>query len=828
MYEGNIRLNEKNIEKNKSYKEIFNYKKYKFKIKKIMFSVSLVYIFSYTLNYIYLNRTLHFFNWYCLTFILFCLHCLFLIDLKNILKVGLSYIIASLIIFFIKKLDINFVVKAIGNKLSETQFVVLLVIFIIDFLLKYKLYIKNKKDFRNKENLEEIYPDREKDKEYIINFLKNENNKNIHTLGIDSDFGTGKTFLINEVIKELDEESFDVIKIRCLLLEKEEIYLYILKKIKRILLKNLIFTTSFEKIRNTFIKTLDSKFFGGISDLLSPNISIDEIDYFKEVIGRLDKKIILIFDDIDRVQDTEKIERIFSFISDFSINNIRILVLHNSKNLKNIDKRYNRYYLEKYLPLTRKISGVSFVNLLKKEIKDRKLDEEDFKFLYVFEQEYYAIHKGRQKTQEEFKFIVAFDKIMPKDEKVYDIRYEEIIYSQTRGASLKNISPRMVKNFIEETLNYFSNFKDIDKRIIIAYTLLKHMYYEQFYEKIDNNKSFVELFPINLKFKYEEIKLSLQDLDVLKNIVSLKKKILANEYEYIRITDWIFEEINGINMMFDSRVYDKYKMRNHINYYLDKIKFKLRTNSIRERINFIEHFLENSVEYDIEEENIIIYILFDYPLYFENDNEVISEKIERIERGIKKLNFFGNKEYLSEKQKFYNLFLLSLKKKNLKIIFDDFIKLTNSSNRSNISPYTNIKVMQTLRVLGTIEEQEKFLKMTLIQEKNVMTDTYIRVFLDSAISNKKISDGIVNCFLKGKVRIEYVDTVEDLITNIDRIFLRISIRNVYSSKYDFQQYLEDIKKEILFNKKICLVRKTRIKYIKFIMMLLEALDFYKH
>ena len=144
-------------------------------------------------------------------------------------------------------------------------------------------------------------------------------------------------------------------------------------------------------------------------------------------------------------------------------------------------------------------------------------------------------------------------------------------------------------------------------------------------------------------------------------------------------------------------------MRNHINYYLDKIKFKLRTNSIRERINFIEHFLENSVEYDIEEENIIIYILFNYPLYFDNDNEVISEKIERIEKGIKKLNFFGNKEYLSEKQKFYNLFLLSLKKKNLKIIFDDFIKLTNSSNRSNIL-FRHILILKLCRLLEFWEQ----------------------------------------------------------------------------------------------------------------------------
>ena len=207
-------------------KKFKNSKLLKNKIKKILFIISLVYIFFYVLNYIYLNETLHFSNWYCLIFILFCSYCLFLIDLKNILKVVLLYIISSLMIFFIKRLDISFVMKAIGNRLSETQFVVLLTIFIIDFLLKYKLYIKNKNDFRNKENLEEIYPDREKDKEYIINFLKNKDNKNINTLGIDSDFGTGKTFLINEVIKELDEECFYVIKIRCLLLKRRNLFIY--------------------------------------------------------------------------------------------------------------------------------------------------------------------------------------------------------------------------------------------------------------------------------------------------------------------------------------------------------------------------------------------------------------------------------------------------------------------------------------------------------------------------------------------------------------------------------------------------------------------------
>lgn len=802
-------------------KKFKNSKLLKNKIKKILFIISLIYIFFYVLNYIYLNETLHFSNWYCLIFILFCSYCLFLIDLKNILKVVLLYIISSLMIFFIKRLDISFVMKDIGNRLSETQFVVLLTIFIIDFLLKYKLYIKNKNDFRNKENLEEIYPDREKDKEYIINFLKNKDNKNINTLGIDSDFGTGKTFLINEVIKELDEECFYVIKIRCLLLEKEEIYLYILKKIKKILLKNLIFTTSFEKIRNTFIKTLDSKFLGGISDLLSPNISTDEIDYFKEVIGRLDKKIILIFDDIDRIQDTEKIERIFSFISDFSINNIKVLVLYNSKNLKNIDKRYNRHYLEKYIPLIREISNISFIDLLKKEIKDRKLEEEDFKFLYILEQKPYMIYLDNyQKNREVFKFIDDFLKLTNKE--IKDI-------------SLINISPRIVKNFIEETLNYFLNFTDIDKRIIIAYTLLKHTYYEKFYEKIENNKSFNELFPIDLKFKDEKINLNLQDFDLLKNIIVSKEEILLDENNY---TGYKYKKINGKKFVFDSKVYGGEFCENHIDYYLEKINIESKNKSIREKINTIENFIKNFSEYNIEDENLIIYILFNYPVYLNNDNEITSEKIDRIEKAIKKLKFFGNKEYLSANQKFYSLFLPSLKKKNLKIILDDFIKLHEyyhySNNKNSIfymfeNPYS--EAMQAIRILGTIQEQKKFLKIILVQDKNIITDTYIEAFLNSAINDKETSEKIIDYFLENKIKIKKIETINSLIKSIDRIIFRFPFYNINIPKEELQQYLKEIKKYLYISKKIYLnafsiktVRKTRVRYFKFITKLLKILN----
>ena len=306
--------------------------------KKNLFLVLIIYISSYIFNYIYTNKTLHFLDWYYLITILFIFLWNYVVDKKSKKNILILYGISTFLFFLIKILnnvqifmsDINDFIKRINN--WNTYLIVGTIGIYFLILIVIKIFKKTESIEKTDEKL---YKNREKDKEFILDFLTNNDNKNIYTLGIDSEYGTGKTFIVEKTIEELDYKKFEVIKIRCMLLEKEEIYSYILKKIRKILSKNSIFTVSFEKLSNTFLKTIDNKFFGGISELLSQNIVIDEIDYFKEVIEKLDKTIILVFDDIDRVNDTEKIERILSFISDFSIKNIKILVLFNSQNLKN-------------------------------------------------------------------------------------------------------------------------------------------------------------------------------------------------------------------------------------------------------------------------------------------------------------------------------------------------------------------------------------------------------------------------------------------------------------------------------------------------------------
>lgn len=796
--------------------------------KKNLFLVLIIYISSYIFNYIYTNKTLHFLDWYYLITILFIFLWNYVVDKKSKKNILVLYGVSTFLLFLIKILNnvqifmsnINDFIKRINNWNSYLFTGSIVIYFII--LSRTKIYKKNNQENKDSKKInDDLYENRKKDKEFILDFLTNNDNKNIYTLGIDSEYGTGKTFIVEKTIEEiekLDYKKFEVIKIRCMLLEKEEIYSYILKKIKKILSKNSIFTVSFEKLSNTFLKTIDNKFFGGISELLSQNIVIDEIDYFKEVIEKLDKTIILIFDDIDRVNDTEKIERILSFISDFSIKNIKILVLFNSKNLKNINEKYNRNYLEKYIPVTRKITNIPFIELLKKEITSNNLDEEDFKFLYIIEKkDIYIYPKEYQKMRDIFQFN-------------YD--FEILVKGEIEIGSLE-FSPRMIKNFIEEVSNFLklNSEWEIQKRLLIAYVFLKNLYYDEFYEKIENtSKSFVETFPIKLNFESENIDLTLENLDLLKNIVKNKSNILSNENK--RYGN--YKDINDKRIFFD----DNFFGNSHIDYYLNKIGEKSNNLLIEEKLDIIEQFLKNNENYSIETENLLIYTLFNYPLYLDNKDYKVKERIDKIEKAIKKLTYLGNKEYLSAKEKFYRKFKESLKKESVEEIRNDFNKIYyefyyNSNGNTpfylGISAY--ISAMEAIIILGTIDEQEKFLSVILYNEKDKISNVYIEAFLKSDIKKSELSDKIIDYFLKNKINISK-DTLYKIIENMKRFLFHFHIYNRNPLKKFYKEYLENLKIELEISKynnseifkELNFIEKVYNKYFDFIDKLLEMLD----
>lgn len=791
-------------------------------LRKLILGIFFTYIIVYIAEYIHLNKVLHFVDYYYLSTLIFCIYIFIISGIYSIKKPISYFLIISIVLLFTKKINISIYIEFFIEKSThplQILFLLNLILSFINTILCNKILKKNK--ILNKE----IFQEREEDIKYILNFIENEDNKNITTLGIDSKFGTGKTFIVEKILEGLNAEEYEQIKVRCLFLEKEEVYYYIIEKIKKVLSKNLIFITNLKKFHKSVLKIFDNKFLGGLNEFLSDSSKTDEIDNLKDIIRKLKKTIIIIFDDIDRTQDIEKIEKILSFISDFSIKNVKILVLFSLDNLKKIDKRFNRDYIEKYIPLVREITKISFVNLLKSEIKKRKLNEEDFKFLYIFEQKDFMIYPDdEEKQKKEFKFARNIYSLLG----IYDISIKE-----------KEVTPRQVENFIEEVIELlkYENFNiNIEKRILITYVFLKHIFYEEFYETLANSEtSFFELFPIEIKFQ-NGIILTLDKLDLIQNLINKKANILIDE------------EIRSILINDDIVFYFK-RSDNSDGYeytldnYLKKLKIDKNGNNLKVNFNNLEkQYLDLRAENlsRITKINILIYSLFNIFLYsYEEKEYKVTERKDRIEKGIKKLKYLGSKEEISEYQKFYKDFSPEISKQNL---FSEFYeKFSNKKEKYKIFyrlEFPTVVAMKVLITLGTEDEQRKFLNVILKINKGKIRENYLKAFFLTNLDedNIKISDNIIDWMLKKQYEIEDEKFIILICNNLKRILKRTPYIPKFYSETP-QEYLEKIEEELERRENsmrdfLVSFEKGKVileKYISFVKLLKEILiskDFY--
>lgn len=784
-------------------------------LRKLILGIFFTYTIVYIAEYIHLNKVLHFLDYYYLLTLIFCIYIFIISGIYSIKKPISYFLIISIVLLFIKKINISIYIEFFIEKSTCPLQILFLLNLILNFINAI-LYDKILK--KNAISDKKIFPEREEDIKYILNFIENKDNKNITTLGIDSKFGTGKTFIVEKILERLNTEEYEQIKVRCLFLEKEEVYYYIIEKIKKVLSKNLIFISNLKKFHKSILKIFDNKFLGGLNELLSDSSKTDEIDNLKDIIRKLKKTIVIVFDDIDRTQDIEKIEKILSFISDFSIKNVKILVLFSLDNLKKIDKRFTRDYIEKYIPLDREITKISFVNLLKSEIGERKLNEEDFKFLYIFEQKDFMIYPDdEEKQRKKFKFVRNIYSLLG----IYDISIKE-----------KEITPRQVENFMEEVIELlkYENFNiNIEKRILITYVFLKHIFYKEFYETLANSEtSFFELFPIEIKFQ-DGIILTLDELDLIQNLINKKANILIDEK---RRDILINDDIVFYFKRSDNSDGYEYTLDN----YLKKLKIS-KNNNLKANFNNLEkEYLSLKIENlsRITKINILIYSLFNIFLYsYEEKEYKVTERKDRIEKGIKKLKYLGSKEEVSEYQKFYKDFSPEISNQNL---FSEFYeKFSNKKEKYKIFyrlEFPTVVAMKVLITLGTEDEQREFLNVILKINKGKIRENYLKAFFLTNLDEVdiKISDNIIDLILKKQYEIEDEKFIILICNNLKRILKRMHYIPKFYSETP-QEYLEKIEEyleryENSMRDFLVSFEKGKVileKYISFVKLLKEIL-----
>ena len=320
----------------------------------------------------------------------------------------------------------------------------------------------------NLENDGDLFVERKYDLERLLNYLNY-----FSIIGINGEWGSGKSFLTNHL------KNFILIKIDLLSCNVDEIQTVILNELDKLLKNQGIFSPFSPKLKKILQQ---GKLFENISQLFVKN----DISYSEAITGlhnnlrSINKPVVIVYEDLDRVENTTVIKQILDISEKIAGDNVKILYQFSETNL--LDKGIERTYLEKYIPFILNLTDIPFKStlsyVLKQEIyKDSLLDEEDFKFLYL---PVYLPH---------------FNNFNNLNRPLTSIKFE-----------LKNVTIRKTQLFLNE-LNQVINEKEIykkNKRVVILFFLLKHFYYEA-YKKISSGESLLDTFTFLYQGKNDTI-----------------------------------------------------------------------------------------------------------------------------------------------------------------------------------------------------------------------------------------------------------------------------------------------------------------------------------
>jgi len=363
-----------------------------------------------------------------------------------LLSNGIAYVIAKWIVtrnnpWVLLKLILNgkLHVDRLSFVLTVVHVLFLLVMIVVSLLKKVK----------KGEQLIELYPQRKKDLERIKNYLAK-----FSAIGVNGVWGSGKTILINRLIKDLSN-SYEFVVIDLLSCDLDEVQIIILDEMQKVFNRHRIFSKHSSQLKRLLgaISWLDK--LQGI--VLPESVSYRAaLDGFKDDLELLGKKIVIVFEDIDRINDEKIIKKIFSIAEHLCSIGVKVIYQYDQHKFNEYGdgKVFDRWYTEKYIPFVVNLTEINLVTaiefgLREQEIDSKILNMDDFMFLRI---------------------PVRLDYHL---ERTFDTPAEWHI--QTFEMGLRR--PHQYLTELYECLQWKDSYKDeVSKRTAIAFFCIKHFF----------------------------------------------------------------------------------------------------------------------------------------------------------------------------------------------------------------------------------------------------------------------------------------------------------------------------------------------------------------
>lgn len=225
----------------------------------------------------------------------------------------------------------------------------------------------------------ELFPEQEYDKKRLVGYIQT-----FPLVGIHARWGNGKSILWNAIRQENDiTEEFEVIQIDLLACNLDEIERILLRELEKLLEKHRIYPENSRYLKNQL---------GRIGVLERLEVLIDEMSFsdafhaLAKELDRLPKKVLVNFEDIDRIKNEEVVKKIFAIAEKLSSERFHVVFQYNRDLLPGSLREKD--YLEKYVPYNVELTPIAFSALVERfwtilEMKKTQLKIEDLTMLGV-------------------------------------------------------------------------------------------------------------------------------------------------------------------------------------------------------------------------------------------------------------------------------------------------------------------------------------------------------------------------------------------------------------------------------------------------------------
>ncbi|PWN58056.1 KAP family P-loop NTPase fold protein [Chryseobacterium viscerum] len=561
----------------------------------------------------------------------------------------------------------------------------------IPIILKLGIYLKNKKSnikdkdrfFLSDEPIEELTEDilnRKSMSAQVVRLIQKRDPDTSLSIGIVGGWGYGKTSFMSFVKSSFkDDSKYIVVNFNSWLnVSINSIIIDFFDTIEKSISKHSIdVSKEFKKYGNQVLSINKTHITESILNLINLIPDDNLSDSFKKLntlLNEIDKKIIVFFDDLDRLQPNEVFEVLKLIRNTASFDIFNYVVGYDKEFLIKSLEYNNIPYPEKYcekifikefylLPITQSIINEYIKNKLSDFLPEKKHEIEgifnNVNVLTILDEEI-NIFKSINNIRDAKRFIYEF--IIGVEQVIYDVKFEDFLFIKLLKFSYYDVYSLLFnkQKYLENNENAFSGE-------------MQYIHYRLKIDKESKRNSLRDTFE-NSYLYFDLISLNIYNESQLKNIVS--------------ICNQIFKLHNNLNVSSLSIIYGD----NYFKYFEDEIS----------EINYKASDFENFIKSNFIEQKKII------------DNLEIEDKLNSLILFLYKINVYNDIISKSQYENFVRILFyigsLNSDKTDTQYRGIDFDILRNSINN-----YENLIVERF--GYNNISELNQFIKSILYQEK---------------------------------------------------------------------------------------------------------------